>query len=213
MPNRALSMPFFLPLSLLVHAALLLSFWTPENPEAKNIEISLVFGQGQAPASGGDGKTVGAKRAFKPKPVVTPQKNPEAITQEVAPKEEIAAHAGEAGAGESIGSVRGDGQGGGNSLSSEARYMAQIQQKIDQAKFYPRQAKMLSHEGQVMVSITLNRSGKLLSAKVVQGCMHNILNKAAIETVERVGRFPEIPRDMPFETVNYIVPIKFSISL
>lgn len=94
---------------------------------------------------------------------------------------------------------------------ARARYLAKIREAIEAHKYYPRMAKKMRQVGTVKVRFTLLPDGALEDAAVVVPCRYKRLNKAALQTLERVGRFPPIPEKLGVSKLSICVPIRYSL--
>lgn len=79
-----------------------------------------------------------------------------------------------------------DGRAGLSPLSAE------IRKRIEQAKFYPDWARSRGIEGTVKLLFTLSADGSVMEVKVLSSSGFPILDKAAIEAVERAAPYPVV---------------------
>jgi TonB family protein len=89
-------------------------------------------------------------------------------------------------------------------------FIQEISRLIDNNKIYPKGALDREEEGRVVVAITLDRDGRVLDVKVEQPCPFTLLNQAALQTVQKIGRFPAIPDVIPVP-LHLHIPIHFRI--
>lgn len=82
---------------------------------------------------------------------------------------------------------------------------------LNKHKKYPHEARKKGHEGTANVSFTLDRSGKVISAQLDKGSGYDLLDKEAIEVLNRASPFPAPPSDMPSLTISLTQPIQFRI--
>lgn len=64
--------------------------------------------------------------------------------------------------------------------------------------------------GQVTVQITVARDGRLQSVAVTRSSGNPDLDRAAIQVVQRAGRFPRAPSELQGETFRFNVPLRFT---
>ncbi|WP_168356043.1 energy transducer TonB [Sphingomonas gei] len=76
---------------------------------------------------------------------------------------------------------------------------------------YPRQAQSARQEGVTLVSVTVDRQGKLLSARVVRGSGYPILDGEALATVRRGSPVPPPTSEIRGDPVTVSIPIQFSL--
>lgn len=77
--------------------------------------------------------------------------------------------------------------------SLEARYVHVIKLRIERRKRYPALARELDVSGRVGIAYTIDRSGRLTDAAVIQSSGSDILDKAALQAV-RTALFPPMPK-------------------
>ena len=76
---------------------------------------------------------------------------------------------------------------------------------------YPRAARLAGQEGRAIVRFVIDRSGKVLSIRLEQGSGHNVLDREAVEMIERADPFPVMPAEMIASELELRVPIVFEI--
>lgn len=91
-----------------------------------------------------------------------------------------------------------------------ADYMARLLSHLNRSKRYPMAARKLRQQGVVYVRFTMDRAGRVLSARVERQCSHTLLNEEAIALLARAAPLPPLPDDMP-DRFELIVPIDFSL--
>jgi len=60
------------------------------------------------------------------------------------------------------------------------------------------------------VMLTIAPSGKLLSHEVVQSSGSDILDRAAVASLEKAAPFPPIPRDLGVSPLTLRVPFEYT---
>jgi len=90
------------------------------------------------------------------------------------------------------------------------QWRQQLNRQIDRAKRYPRQAERAGQEGLVHVAVTIDSSGRLLSASVIRSSGFTALDEAAIEAVRRAAPFPRPPASAGQGTIPFTAPIRFN---
>jgi len=208
--------------SLIAHALVvgLLYVGVPAQKIYTPIEIS--FGPLTAPASSGP-----VASAAKPlplprskvalpapaKPVVAPiveQKVADAVTTAaaaVAPSTESAVGASGGGGGAASGS----GLGGSGSMDPRALYMGRLSRLIQSKVEYPRSARMLNREGNVVVEVKIARDGRILSSSIKKKSDFEAFNKNALETLKRVGRFEAVPAELAGDELTILLPVEYNL--
>ncbi|MEQ6203764.1 energy transducer TonB [Sulfitobacter sp. HNIBRBA2951] len=81
---------------------------------------------------------------------------------------------------------------------------------ISGAKTYPAKARSAKIEGEVQVRFTLDRYGALLSAEVAQSSGSDVLDKAAVQTVEQLEKMPTPPNYLTGTEFTLIIPLRYS---
>lgn len=81
---------------------------------------------------------------------------------------------------------------------------------ISGAKTYPTKARRDRIEGEVHVKFTLDRYGALLSTEVVKSSGSTVLDGAAIQTVEQLGKMPTPPNYLSGTEFTLIIPLRYS---
>lgn len=99
--------------------------------------------------------------------------------------------------------------------AAEARAMPTYQQillaHLERYKRYPRSAQRRGQEGVVRVRFEIDRSGKLLSYSLDRTSGNSQLDQGGLDTVIRADPFPPVPKEIPRDTFEAVVPIRFNI--
>lgn len=98
----------------------------------------------------------------------------------------------------------------GAEVRAAATFIADVTGIIERSKVYPRESLDRDEEGKVMVALTLDRAGKLLEAKIEQPCPFEMLNRAALRTIQKIPAFPPVPDELSVP-VHLHVPLNFRI--
>jgi len=91
-----------------------------------------------------------------------------------------------------------------------AEFYAAVRSAIERAKRYPPSARRAGQEDRVTISFLILSDGQAEELEVVAPSQYPILNRAAVETVQRVVRFP-IPPASADRTARVIVPLVFAL--
>ncbi len=81
----------------------------------------------------------------------------------------------------------------GSSPTGSDTVLAEIRQKIERAKHFPRLARRLQLEGEAELLFHLKGDGSLQSLRISQSSGATILDEAALATVRRAAPFPYYP--------------------
>ncbi|WP_338664956.1 energy transducer TonB [Pararoseomonas sp. SCSIO 73927] len=93
-----------------------------------------------------------------------------------------------------------------------SNYVGQIQAALRRVQRYPAGARARRAEGVVNVGFVLRRDGTVISARVVRSSGESDLDEEAEAMLRRVS-LPPMPDDMAGNTVDMVVPIRFSLSI
>jgi periplasmic protein TonB len=92
-----------------------------------------------------------------------------------------------------------------------ANWGAEVKSRLEQAKRYPAQARAFNLQDVVVLRITIDRSGRLVGAKVVKSKGYMELDQEAVDLVNRVGHVPPPPSVAQGEVLVRTVSIRFFI--
>lgn len=81
-----------------------------------------------------------------------------------------------------------------------------IKEEIQKNLFYPRLARRRGWEGKVVLSFMVCKDGSVRKIKIVESSGYKLLDKSAVETVNRAAPFPKPPI-----MAEIIIPISFEI--
>lgn len=93
----------------------------------------------------------------------------------------------------------------------DREYTARVRELIDRQKEYPLMARRSGVEGTVYIKFVLARDGSLKQAEVSRSSGKRILDKAAINAVSAVKRFPAVPAAMEGADLNFELPLTYKI--
>lgn len=82
---------------------------------------------------------------------------------------------------------------------------------LNKHKKYPSDARRRGEEGVVQVSFSVDRSGKVIDARLEGSSGSQLLDEEAIEVLSRASPFPAPPSDMTGVSVHLTLPIQFRI--
>lgn len=83
--------------------------------------------------------------------------------------------------------------------------------QIERHKGYPEEARAHGDKGTAQVAFTLDRQGRVLASRIVRSSGFPALDQETMATVRRAQPFPPPPSNMPGETFEFTVPIRFNI--
>ena len=73
---------------------------------------------------------------------------------------------------------------------------------------YPAEARDLELTGRVVVQVTVDRSGRLLAARIAGSCPHRLLCDDGLRTVRASAPFPALPADLG-DSLRIEIPLKY----
>jgi len=97
----------------------------------------------------------------------------------------------------------------GNYPEQLKNYIRDIQTRIVSAAYYPPDARELSWEGTVNLSLLILNDGELKEANISQSSGYKILDEAAVDAVIRQAPFPSFPSQVELQELNIEVPIAY----
>jgi protein TonB len=86
-----------------------------------------------------------------------------------------------------------------------------LMMRLQQNKRYPRSAEARRDQGVVSLNFTVDRSGRVLARKIVKSSGVAALDEEVLAMIERAQPLPAFPVAMTQQSVNLIVPIRFSL--
>jgi len=82
---------------------------------------------------------------------------------------------------------------------------------LERHKRYPRQARRNRQEAVVMVRVMINRDGSVVEYHLQNPSAYSILNKAALAVINRAQPLPPPPPEVTGDTLEFVVPVVFSL--
>jgi len=83
---------------------------------------------------------------------------------------------------------------------------------LERYKRYPRIARQRRQQGIVQIRFSMDRSGNVLTSKIVQSSGFVLLDRSAIAMIIRAQPLPEPPDEIVGEVLEMAVPVKFSLN-
>jgi protein TonB len=97
------------------------------------------------------------------------------------------------------------------SAAQVASWHRRIAVQVERHKRYPASARARHETGTAELAFTLDRTGKVVASRIVRTSGFAALDQETIGTVRRAQPFPPPPTNMPGETFDFTVPIRFNI--
>lgn len=90
-------------------------------------------------------------------------------------------------------------------------YLTKIKSHIEKYKKYPRRAKLLKQQGEVIVSFKIEKNGSIRDINIKSRCPFKKLNTAAINILKEIAKFDPIPNELNKSSWAIEVPISYEI--
>lgn len=97
------------------------------------------------------------------------------------------------------------------SPSAVPGWLSELVGRLRRAKRYPDTARARDEQGAAAVTFTIDRSGHVLSARLVRSSGSPALDEEAVEMVRRADPLPPMPSELPGSTLTLTVPVTFSL--
>jgi protein TonB len=97
------------------------------------------------------------------------------------------------------------------SAAQVASWHRKIALQVERHKGYPAAARARHETGVAELAFTLDRQGMVVASRVVRTSGFASLDQETIATVQRAQPFPAPPPNMPGDTFEFTVPIRFNI--
>lgn len=92
-----------------------------------------------------------------------------------------------------------------------AKYEQLLVAWLEKHKKYPRRAKRMRIEGEGMLRILIDRTGKAQQVTLVRRTGNRLLDRAVLEMAEKASPFPPMPENDPRQELEFIVPVVFAL--
>jgi len=92
-----------------------------------------------------------------------------------------------------------------------ARYQRAVRRKVERKKHYPSDSQRAGETGVVKVRFVIESSGNIGSVRVVNSSGHSLLDRAAVEAVQRAAPFPPIPSELDRSSLTLVLPVSFHL--
>lgn len=95
------------------------------------------------------------------------------------------------------------------SLRAQQVYFSDLMRSIQSNTKYPRRALQRDQQGEVRVSVIINRLGQIVRTEILEESEYRLINDAAIDAIEDSAPFPEIPSAIQGQVYEFSVPFTF----
>jgi protein TonB len=86
-----------------------------------------------------------------------------------------------------------------------------VRSLLEKNKIYPQPARSRHEQGTAVVRFTIGADGSIVGISLSRSSGSAILDQAAQETVNRVGRFPPIPGEVQKTSLTVQVPLAYRL--
>jgi protein TonB len=87
----------------------------------------------------------------------------------------------------------------------------EIAMRIERHKGYPAAAQARRETGIVQLAFAIDRQGRVVTSRIARSSGSTALDQETIDTLRRAQPFPPPPPNMPGETFEFTVPIRFKV--
>ena len=99
----------------------------------------------------------------------------------------------------------------GGKAGDPSSYFSALIAWLNQYKDYPAAVKKRKQQGVVVVAFTIDRSGAVLTSSVQHSSGYPLLDRAALDMLDRASPLPAMPESMPQQRLNLAVPVEYSL--
>ncbi len=96
-------------------------------------------------------------------------------------------------------------------ILGQTRYINEVVRHATKFQEYPAAAARRNQQGNVRLSITVDRSGNVVDVQTIEESRYRALNKEALSLVEKASPFPEVPAGVGSETYTFSLPVVFRL--
>lgn len=118
---------------------------------------------------------------------------------------------GQAGSGDTADAGSATSTAGGGAPEASSDYMARLRARLEKHKRYPRRARLRRQEGTAMLSVVIDREGRVVEYSIRQSSGHRILDEEVAAMIKRAQPLPAFPEDLPRARLELVVPVQFSL--
>ena len=104
-----------------------------------------------------------------------------------------------------------DKKSGKSNKALEQKYLAGLRRAIAKKRRYPASARRRGTTGVATVSFVIAQNGRISGTRVDKSSGSSVLDKAAVETLQRLGKYKPIPKALGRSRWSLRVPIRFAL--
>jgi TonB family protein len=98
-----------------------------------------------------------------------------------------------------------------NDAGVPQEYLTELRETIERAKRYPWMARVRGLEGTSLVKFQITIEGNVTEVEIVRPSRHEILDKAAVETILRAAPFPTFAKIIDVDHLEINLPLVFEL--
>ncbi len=92
------------------------------------------------------------------------------------------------------------------------KFLSTVRKRIESEKKYPIAAQKAEIEGYTTIRMTIMKDGRLEKAEVAKSSGHEILDRAALQSVRDAEPFPPIPEEVKMSNLEVSIRLVFTLS-
>lgn len=94
----------------------------------------------------------------------------------------------------------------------EALYKKQLRSLLNASREYPKVSRRLGHQGRVVLSFVIEKSGLIQDIKLITGSKYKNLNKAGLKAVQSIYKFKPFPPQIKKSHIQMTLPFNFTLN-
>ncbi len=102
-------------------------------------------------------------------------------------------------------------RGGNKSAEEFEQFKSAVREAIQRAQEYPHFARAQEIEGKLALNILLKRDGTVAEVSIETSSGSDILDSAAVKSVQRIGRLTAFPESIQAASMRLSVPVRFDL--
>lgn len=91
-------------------------------------------------------------------------------------------------------------------------YRSSVVKRTLKEVVYPKRAIKRNRQGTVILDVTVDRTGKIMSIVATEEAKYSSLNNSALDAVNKVEKYSAVPAGLDGESITISVPVKFILN-